>query len=237
MNVRKVTRVVVTASLATLAGCASTGGSQLESSIYDTHRMVKSLDTNLQPSVQKLNETAANLDARVTATDEQTRRLQAMLEESQVRLDEVQRKLDELNRMVAKSLGFSMSQSTTTAPPVTGGTTTTPSVPTEGVIMGAPTVTPVPPATAETTPVPGTAPVAEPEQTLEPMPSESVAAGNATSDYEAAITSYRNGNYEVAIDQFDSYMKRYPDNQYCANSQYWKAYSYAKLKDYDDAVR
>lgn len=238
MNVRQVTQAVFAAGMATvLAGCATTGGSQLESSIYDTHRMVKNLDTNLQPSVAQLNQTAAGMDARLTATDEQTRRLQAMAEENQRRLDELQHKLDELNRMVAIGLGLSSQSRSTVPPPTTPGSSSSP-MSTEGVTMGpSPTaVTPVPPADIAPTP-PATASVEEPVESLEPMPSQTLAGGNATSDYEKAITSYRDGNYELAIQQFDEYMKRYPDNQYCANSQYWKAYSYAKLKNYDEAVR
>lgn len=230
MNVRQVTRVVLASGLAALAGCATTGGNQLESSIYDTHRMVKGLDTNIQPSIEKLNQTAVGLDARMSATDESTRRLQAMVEENQVRLDELQRKLDELNRMISIGLGLTTSKSSVAPPSMSSSPSASSPVPTEGVTMAPPPtgVTPVPPESSG---------VVEPEQTLEPMPAPSMPAGNATSDYEQAITSYRNGNYDVAIRQFDEYMKRYPDNQYCANSQYWKAYSYAKLAKYDDAIR
>lgn len=233
MNVRQVTRVVLSSGLVALAGCATTGGSQIESSIYDTHRMVKGLDTNLQPSIERLNQTAAGLDARVTSTDEQTRRLQGLVEENQVRLDDLQRKLDEVRQMVARATGSSVSPAPpppavsgsgpqeefsmrggTTAPPAAGG------------------VTPLPPEAA-----PPIASVPEPTGTLDPMPSQALSGGNATADYEKAITAYRNENYREAIQQFDDYMKRYPDNQYCANSQYWKAYSYAKLKEFEPAIR
>src|SRR3990170_2635421 len=80
-----------------LAGCATTGGrNQVEDTVYSTYRVVKNLDQNLGASVTKLNETAADLSARVNESDRQVAKLQAMTEENQVKLDRLQAKLDKL---------------------------------------------------------------------------------------------------------------------------------------------
>ena len=61
------------AALALLAsGCASTGGgSHFENTVYDTNRLVRNLDSGLSGSVEKLNETSAELIARVNESDQQ----------------------------------------------------------------------------------------------------------------------------------------------------------------------
>jgi tol-pal system protein YbgF len=222
MNVRLATRVVVLSGLAGLVGCA-TGGSQVENSIYDTQRVVRDLQINMQPTLQRLNQSTVELEARLNDADEQTRTLQGLMQENQVRLDEMQRKLDEVQRMVAGDRGISVPRQ---PPPVreigTPGTG-------EHVIMRPPE-----PARPPVTPIP------EPVEEMDRPPLEprtGLSPGNETIEYENARSSYRNENYELAIQQFNEFMRRYPDSQYSANAQYWKAHSHGNLGQYADAVR
>ena len=68
-------------------GCATTtGGSQLENTVYATHQTVRKLDRNLSASVSKLNETAVDLAVRIDETDRQSQGLQSLVEENQVKL-------------------------------------------------------------------------------------------------------------------------------------------------------
>jgi len=78
-------------------GCETFGVSkEVKNTIYDTQARVKRLDTTLEGSVTKLNETTAVLITRVDQSDEQTRQLKSVLEENQVRLEALAREFSEL---------------------------------------------------------------------------------------------------------------------------------------------
>ncbi|MBM3289820.1 MAG: hypothetical protein FJY92_06675, partial [Candidatus Hydrogenedentes bacterium] len=68
------------AALVLVAGCTTTGGDQMANSVYATHRIVQKIDTDLSARVDKLNQTAADLTAKVDASDQATRQLQSMME-------------------------------------------------------------------------------------------------------------------------------------------------------------
>ena len=61
-------------------------------------------------------------------------------------------------------------------------------------------------------------------------------AGDPEADYEQAQRSYANEDYELALQQFDAYLQRYPGTDLCANAQFWKGYSYFKLAKYQEAI-
>ena len=95
-----------------------------------------------------------------------------------------------------------------------------PAAPGPGVDAGA-----VSPAT------PGTSP---------PSAAPPAAVAGATADetraYEAAQLLRRNGNYQGAINSFQSFLGQYPKSPLAHRAQYWIGDSYFNLRDYKNAV-
>ena len=85
--------------LIVLSGCQSAagggGGDQMRSTVYATHRLVQNMDRNLTAAVARLNETSAELVARIDASDRESRTLLSAVEENQVKLELLQRRLNE----------------------------------------------------------------------------------------------------------------------------------------------
>ncbi len=54
----------------------------------------------------------------------------------------------------------------------------------------------------------------------------------AKSHYNNAFKSYTRRDYTKAIDQFEEFLVRYPNDQYADNSQFWIGEAYFNLKDY-----
>ena len=93
--------------LVVAAGCETLGGqSQFERAIYSTHNAVQKLDKDLGASVAKLNETTAELNARIEASDVQMRSMQSRAEENQVKLTVLQTKLDQLTATLYQHLNL-----------------------------------------------------------------------------------------------------------------------------------
>ena len=84
------------------------GGSQMENTLYDTHRRVVNLDKNLQGSVVNLNKTAAELATRSDTADQELRVVRGMLEENQMRLVKLQSRLDALTATLYRERGLSV---------------------------------------------------------------------------------------------------------------------------------
>jgi len=103
------------AVLLCLTGCGTLGSDdQVSSMIYDSHRRIVNLDQSLDGSIKKLNETSAELSARVDASDQQIRTLQSTVEENQVKLDKMQRTIENLSATLYRWLNLS--------PPTSGST-------------------------------------------------------------------------------------------------------------------
>lgn len=115
MRLPKVVAAGLMLGVLCVAGCASTGGgSQLQNTIYDTHRRVAGIEKNMQGSVTQLNETTAGLLARVDASDQQIKTLQGTVEENTVKLQGIEKKLDSLANSLYRYFG--MSQGTRVSP-------------------------------------------------------------------------------------------------------------------------
>ena len=54
--------------------------------------------------------------------------------------------------------------------------------------------------------------------------------------YEKALASYREGNYEGAIEGFTDFLKKYPNSDRADNAQFWIGESYMALKQYEQAI-
>lgn len=221
MDMRRFRPVVLLGALAVVAaGCSTTGGggSQTENTVAATHRLVQKLDTSLSPSIERLNTTAAELSARVESNDQETRRLQGVVQENQVKLDQLQRRLDELTAALYRNLNLS-------PPPGVGAQTQ------------APGATPPPPRSdVESRGVVVQAP-------SESAPTETVAGGAVAAGpdedalYVRARQLYANEEYQQALREFDEFLRLYPASANAANAQYWKAYCYFKMNDFQAYIR
>lgn len=54
--------------------------------------------------------------------------------------------------------------------------------------------------------------------------------------YASAYENFRAGKYEQARQEFQSYLKAYPQSEYAANAQFWIAECYFNEKNYEQAV-
>jgi tol-pal system protein YbgF len=225
-----ITIAVVTGLL--LGGCDTLGGGrqQWQNAVFDTNQRVRNLDKNLGASVAKLNETAADLSARVDAGDQNMRRLQSVAEENQVKLDQLQNRLDQLTATIYRQ--FNLSQ------PGGLGETAAPMAP-MGEGVGEPIV--LPPVEE---PSPGQPTEAPPAGVAQPTPAPTsqdalgteAGAPSPVTDYNRAQRSFVERNYDVALQQFSEYLQRYPDTSDSDNAQFWKAECYFRLEKYEEAI-
>lgn len=222
-------------AMAVLTGCATTAGgaSQKESTIYDTHRRVVKLEQDLSGSIQKLNETSAELIARVDQNDNEMRRLRSMVEENQMKLDNIAGVLLELRSTIYRQWnistgsGFSTSGTgyegeVTIEPPAGGELLQTP----QGGATGISSPTPSTTTPTVTQPVAATTP-AQPAGAL----------GDPKVAYQAAQKAYAGEDYAGALAQFDGFVQQYPQDELVANAQFWKAKCYLKLAQYRRAIQ
>lgn len=202
----------------------------MANSVYATHRIVKSLETDLSGRVDQLNQTAADLSAKVDASDQSVRQLMTMMEENQARLTALQKNLDRLSQVVYRQYGLS--------PGTAGGVTI------DGSKIEPPTTLPPAGDPMSTTPPPG-APIAPApgattpgaELPPPPPPATEPLSTNAAADYKRASESYMNDNYEEALALYTQYLQKYPTAENAGNAQYWKAECYRKLGQWEQAVR
>lgn len=217
-----VLRAVLCLGMVGMQGCATAGSSQLESTVYDTHRRVVSLDTSLESTVTKLNETTAQLVARVNDSDQETRRLKTVVEENRVILERLDKNLGDLTSVIYRQYNLT--------PPRSGSSSSSGSVVIEPpvqspVSLSDPTEEVVDRETVgEVTPV--------------PAPATQV-SGDPKAKYQRAQKLYANEDFAAALAGFDEYLQQYPsaDPTDTANAQFWKAKCYLKLGQYNEAIR
>ncbi len=99
-------------------GCVTTsGGGQFETSIYDTHKRVQKLERDVDGALRDLNETTAELVARVDASDDQLLRLRTLAEENQVKLKALEQHLSGLKATLFRTLEIAPAASVPPAGP------------------------------------------------------------------------------------------------------------------------
>ena len=213
-------------------GCASTGGSQIQATIVDTHKRVAKMENDMSTTLGKINETNAELDARVTAADQQMRRVESVSIENQDRLDKLERRLADFQTAAYRQWGLNPpSGSSGMAPP--------PSSMSQGPVTIEPPdwrtpppeesfeITPPPPATAAPEPV-----VAAPAPMPAPQPQ-----GDPKEAYQKAQRHYADANYAEARASFDSFLQTYSsDPEMSANAQFWKAKCDLNLGNYQASI-
>ena len=221
-------------------GCATTDGN-MSNSVYATHRIVKNIENDIGPNVTKLNETAAELVAKVEASDQENRQLRAVIEENQAKIDRLQQQLATLTNVIYRQFGLSpqsgsMSGGAATAPPAQvlpppASISTTPGVsqpiettPPGGSMINQPATTPPPAAQMDTQPI------AEAVTTA-------VSSETAEIDYLSAQKAFIDENYDEALLRYTEYLTRYPDGQSAHNAQFWKAECYRRVGQYENSIR
>jgi len=229
------------------AGCASTD-SNMSNSVYATHRIVKNIEKDIGPNVTKLNETAAELVAKVEASDQENQRLRAVIEENQSKIDRLQQQLATLTSVIYRQFGLTQAQASgfsggaATAPPAqvvppSGARTTSPigaqpipraTTPAGGSLVNQ-SANALPPATTTTPPAQS---VVTP-----PTTTPAVSAETAEIDYISAQKAFINEDYDEALTRYTEYLTRYPDGQSAHNAQFWKAECYRRVGQYDNAIR
>lgn len=203
---------------AVFAGCTTTGGgSDTQSTIYDTHRMVSKLDKDLGSTVTKLNETTAELYALVNASDTEQKRMRSIIEENQARVEQIQREQREMRDAIYRSLNITLPSNSIG---LSGS---------QGVVIEPPMGVAEPIVNDYS----GLSTVPEPETvSVPPTP-----AGDPDQQYQLAQRAYANNDYKTALDLFDEYLQLYPNSEYAANAQFWKAKCNLDLQDYQASIR
>jgi len=72
-----------------------------------------------------------------------------------------------------------------------------------------------------------------------PPPPEKKEAADLTTDetgYKDAYEEYKKGNFNEAIEAFDSVLKKFPDSKLAGNCRYWQGESHYSLKQYREAI-
>lgn len=89
----------------------------------------------------------------------------------------------------------------------------------------------------------GAVPVAAetPADTAQPAsPNQVQAASPSVADeakvYDAALNSFKSGNYQEAAASFQNFVSTYPSSQLAPSAQYWIGNSYFNLRDYKNAI-
>lgn len=222
--------LVALAAGAVMSGCATS--SNMETAVLDTRTRVVKLQQDLSPQVSQLSTTVAELTANVSAADQQSRQLASLVEETRAKLDAVEAKVDEIVRVMYRDAGLSGAS----APSATRWQTTPDSVTTSPPVVNVPEAT-QPGATAAPPPTQplGYAPAEDTLTVPDDIPA-TAAPSNALTDYQNAQKSFINEDYELALRQYDDYLKRYPGTEYCHSAQFWKGECYMYLNQFQQAV-
>jgi len=67
--------------------------------------------------------------------------------------------------------------------------------------------------------------------------SPALGEGSATEVYLRAFGDYASGRYQVAIQGFETFMQRFPNNSYTSNAQFWLADCYFNQQQYPLAIQ
>lgn len=243
----KKVRVIVFCAIGALlvvSGCATGGGDQMQTTVYDTHRRMVKLDKELEASVGRLNETTATLLARVDESDQQTRTLRGLIEENRQKLDALSKELRDMRTTLYRHWGLTVSDQGAMRNVVPGQVT----VEGPASLQQQPAQTPAQNELVDSAPVP-TETAATPSET--PAVSEAAAIDNTTAAaapvagedpqklYQEAQRSYSRDDFPAALNQFDDYLAKFQnvDENLSANAQFWKAKCLMNMEQYAESVQ
>jgi len=170
-----------------------------------------------------------DLVARIEELSVETRITQGMLEETSHRLSELGQRLDQTEIKVARLTGEPVP--TSPPPQVPGaGPYIPPAPPGVSTSPSSPPGQPLPPSGRTVLPQPP--PTGSPERHVMqgPMPSPEQV-------YRDGLSDYTKGNYDLAIQSFQTYLTFFPKTSLVPNAQYWLAESYYSKREFLRAIR
>lgn len=217
--------------------CGTTGGKNVETTIYDMHRRV----TILGKDFDRINTTFADLSVKLQENEQTMKSLQSVIEENQVKITQLSKDLNELKTTLYRHLNLSVG-GVSAVPP-------TSSVPREA--MG--NVEILPPSSAQAPPIQTPAPTAQtppattiptqttstsqPQTIAEPPAEQATATVDPKEDYNEAQKLFANEKYEEALVRFDRHIKNFPTQESTPNAVFWKAKCLMNLNKYQEAVQ
>lgn len=187
-----------------------------KNTIYATHRIVQELERTLNGSVSRLNETAADLVARVEASERHARALMSIAEENQRKLDTLQRSLTELTVTLYRHLDLSPPVPAVASAASPRGRSV--DVQTGGITFERPTAGQGLNSTE----------FRNPEASVLDAP-------NPDAHYRGAQQLYANEEYALSLERFVEHLTLFPNSKHTSNAQYWKAHCYFKMGEYESA--
>lgn len=221
MGIRLDHFTLAVAAMLLTSGCASAGGSssQLQSTVYSTHRMVQELSQNLSGTVTQLSTTTAELVARIGASDQEMRELLSVAQENQYKLERLQYSLDTLTATLYRHLNLSPPESS--VPPAPSRPIGR--APTRGEIRVEPPLGQPQPDTVRPDLAPDTS--AQEAQTV-----------SEKAHFREARELYADENYVDALRHFEEHLSLFPDSQYTVDATYWRAHCRFKMGEYAEAI-
>ncbi len=224
---------LVAGSALLLAGCVSDRDELLRS----TNASVRNLERNMSSTVTQLNATAADLATQVDANQQETRRLQGMIQELQSKTNRLDTKVDQLSKTFYKANNMTGGASDLGVPAdVEPGQVVAPGDP--GAMPTAPAGPAETAATPPTAPPPVTPPAETPAPTkvAEAKPAAAADTDAARAEYEAAQKAFQAKNYSAALPMFDAILSKYPKSDVTPRAQFMKAFCLNGMAKYEDAA-
>lgn len=212
MGIRLDHFTLAVAAMLLTSGCASAGGSssQLQSTVYSTHRMVQELSQNLSGTVTQLSTTTAELVARIGASDQEMRELLSVAQENQYKLERLQYSLDTLTATLYRHLNLSPPESS--VPPAPSRPIGR--APTRGEIRVEP-------------------PLGQPQPDTGTPEAQAI---SETAHFEEAKQLYKDESYVDALRHFEEHLSLFPDSKHTVDAEYWRAHCRFKMGEYAEAI-
>jgi tol-pal system protein YbgF len=200
-------RLLATALALTAAGCVSSGDiGLLHREITDVSRQVEELGRQ-SSGKQDLQAMSSKLAEQNSQVLKSNADIQVELNNLRDQIQQLQSNLDATNqRLTALSAELAAARERAAA-------------------AGAPTA-PAPPASAS----------APPPGATGSQPTPTPAATDPAQLYNTAYEDYLRGNFDLAIQGFAEYVKRFPDTALAANATYWIGECYYSKRDFKTAI-
>jgi len=202
--------------LVVTSGCTTAGG-QGQGSSAETRQLLLNLNRTVTGSMQRMNETTAELLTRIESSEQQTLRLLSIAEENQMRLDNLQRNLDDLTATLYRSLNLTANPGTRNfGDRIQPGRS-------PGTDVGGSSVTSERPATPLT--------IVDPV-----IDAEEERAALAIAHYDRAQGYYKSKEYLLGEQEFGSFLKQYANTERAGAAQHWRGMCLFRLNQYQEAI-
>lgn len=207
--------LVALAVSASISGCVSTGGRNMETVVTDMHQRVTLLDEGLEPSLAKLNATAAALIQRVDENERQVKILTSLVEENQHKLDKLLKMLSDLRATLYRHWGLTLPATRTSAGSGSSG------------------IQIVPPERSQ--PAPADREIDD--ASAPPVIAPSVESRGDTQAYVAAKDLYDQEDYGAAEAAFTEFLRNFPQSEEGHKAQFWLGKCLLNQSEYSRAIR